>query len=95
MAQATRQTKSKRDSELSEELKETFPASDPPSITEPGGGVTGAEVAGVEDEHMEKVRRRAYAIWLDEGMVHGRDEEHWREAEREIAAEEDIGPQSE
>jgi hypothetical protein len=40
------------------------------------------------EDHIEKVRRRAHAIWLDQGMVHGRDQEHWREAEREIAAEE-------
>ena len=28
-----------------------------------------------------------YAIWMDEGQVHGRDHEHWHQAEREIAAE--------
>jgi hypothetical protein len=44
--------------------------------------------AGGDDDHIEKVRRRAHAIWLDQGMVHGRDQEHWREAEQEIAAEE-------
>ena len=38
-------------------------------------------------DHIEKVRRRAYAIWMDEGQVHGRDHEHWHQAEREIAAE--------
>jgi hypothetical protein len=41
-----------------------------------------------DDAHIEKVRRRAHAIWLDQGMVHGRDQEHWRQAEQEIAAEE-------
>lgn len=30
---------------LDEELKETFPSSDPPSITQPGAGTTGAEEA--------------------------------------------------
>ena len=38
-------------------------------------------------DHIERVRRRAYAIWMDEGQVHGRDHEHWHQAEREIAAE--------
>jgi Protein of unknown function (DUF2934) len=38
-------------------------------------------------EHIERVRRRAHAIWMDEGQVHGRDHEHWHQAEREIAAE--------
>jgi hypothetical protein len=44
--------------------------------------------AGGDDDRIEKVRRRAHAIWLDQGMAHGRDQEHWREAEQEIAAEE-------
>jgi len=44
--------------------------------------------AGGDDHYIEKVRRRAHAIWLDQGMLHGRDQEHWREAEQEIAAEE-------
>ena len=44
-----------------------------------------------DHDHIEKVRRRAHAIWLDQGMVHGRDQEHWHEAEREIAAEEAAG----
>jgi hypothetical protein len=46
--------------------------------------------AGSEDR-IEKVRRRAHAIWLDQGLVHGRDQEHWREAEQEIVAEEAKG----
>src|ERR1700685_888811 len=40
-----------------------------------------------DTDHIEKVRRRAHAIWMDEGQVHGRDSEHWYEAERQIAAE--------
>ena len=40
-----------------------------------------------DSEYIEKVRRRAHAIWLDQGQVHGRDEEHWRQAEHEIEAE--------
>jgi Protein of unknown function (DUF2934) len=38
-------------------------------------------------DHIERVRHRAHAIWMDEGQVHGRDHEHWHQAEREIAAE--------
>jgi hypothetical protein len=30
---------------LSKELDMTFPASDPPASTQPGGGITGPEVA--------------------------------------------------
>jgi hypothetical protein len=35
----------------------------------------------------EATRNRAYAIWLDEGGVDGRDKEHWREAELQIDRE--------
>jgi len=37
--------KDEQDRELSRELEMTFPASDPPASTEPGGGVTGPEAA--------------------------------------------------
>jgi hypothetical protein len=35
----------RKDRELTEELEMTFPASDPPASTEPGGGITGPEPA--------------------------------------------------
>ena len=35
----------------------------------------------------ERIRDRARAIWEREGKPEGRDEDHWREAERDIAAE--------
>jgi hypothetical protein len=46
MAKEKQEPKSKGDQErrLSEELKESFPASDPPASTQPGGGITGTEV---------------------------------------------------
>jgi Protein of unknown function (DUF2934) len=42
----------------------------------------------VAADREEKIRERAYAIWLDQGSVDGRDQEHWLEAEKEIAKEE-------
>jgi len=36
----------------------------------------------------ERIRQRAQAIWEREGRPEGRHEHHWREAEKEIAAEE-------
>jgi len=33
----------------------------------------------------ERIRRRAYEIWEREGRPNGRDQEHWREAEAELA----------
>jgi hypothetical protein len=37
--------KKEQDRQLSRDLEATFPASDPLAATEPGGGVTGPEVA--------------------------------------------------
>lgn len=34
----------KKSKDLDKEMKDTFPASDPPSSTQPGSGITGAEV---------------------------------------------------
>jgi len=42
-----------------------------------------------EQSRLQRVSDRAYAIWLDQGRVHDRDREHWREAENEIIAEEE------
>ncbi|GGE34048.1 hypothetical protein GCM10007276_09250 [Agaricicola taiwanensis] len=40
------QNKEKNSKELDKEVKDTFPASDPPSSTQPGSGITGAEDKG-------------------------------------------------
>ena len=37
-------SKKEEDRQLSRELEESFPASDPPASTQPGGGITGPEV---------------------------------------------------
>jgi hypothetical protein len=34
-----------------------------------------------------RVRERAHAIWEEEGRPEGRERQHWREAERQVAAE--------
>lgn len=39
-------------------------------------------------DNERRIRERAYDIWVREGRPHGRDAEHWRMAEAEIAAEE-------
>ena len=36
----------------------------------------------------ERIRQRAHAIWEREGRPHGRDQDHWRTAESELAGEE-------
>ncbi|WP_247893263.1 DUF2934 domain-containing protein [Azospirillum endophyticum] len=35
----------------------------------------------------QRVRDRAYAIWLEEGCPDGRDADHWFHAERAVLAE--------
>jgi hypothetical protein len=39
----------------------------------------------------DKIRERAYAIWQRHGRPHGQHDEHWRQAEAEIEAEERAG----
>jgi hypothetical protein len=40
----------------------------------------------IEDEKdfRAKVSQRAYALWLEQGQVHGYDVHHWHQAQREI-----------
>jgi Protein of unknown function (DUF2934) len=33
----------------------------------------------------QQVQERAYALWVEEGCVHGRAEDHWLRAERELS----------
>jgi hypothetical protein len=42
----------------------------------------------MQSDRHERISERAYRIWVAEGRVHGKDQEHWRRAEREIAEEE-------
>jgi hypothetical protein len=42
------------------------------------------------DDYTQRVRLRAYLIWEREGRPQGRDAEHWRQAEHEVAQEEDA-----
>jgi Protein of unknown function (DUF2934) len=47
-----------------------------------------------EPDREERIRMRAYQLWLEEGQPHGRDEEHWDRARRIIEDEEARrGPQ--
>ena len=41
-------------------------------------------------KHQEKVRKRAYELWEQEGRPHLRDHDHWLRAEAELEA---AGPQ--
>ncbi|MGN8000164.1 DUF2934 domain-containing protein [Sphingomonas sp. 22176] len=41
----------------------------------------------MSDDREHKVRERAHAIWQREGEPHGRHDEHWHQANREIDEE--------
>ena len=45
-----RKSKKEEDRQLSRELEESFPASDPPAATQPGSGITGPEVTKEESK---------------------------------------------
>ena len=42
----------------------------------------------MQSDRQERISERAYQIWVAEGRTHGRHDEHWHRAEREIAEEE-------
>jgi hypothetical protein len=44
----------------------------------------------MNEERTRRIKDRAHALWEQEGHPHGRDAEHWSQAEREIAAEDDA-----
>jgi len=48
-----------------------------------------------ETAFLEKVRRRAYALWMQDGQQADRDRDYWFQAEREVAEEEGRSPPSE
>jgi len=45
----------------------------------------------MRSDREERIKERASATWLAEGRVHGKHQDHWHRAEREIAAEEAGG----
>lgn len=49
----------------------------------------GKSRAAGKDPEIERVRRRAYEIWQSEGQRHGHHEDHWRQAEIELANKKD------
>lgn len=45
----------------------------------------------METERDERIRKRAHEIWEQEGQPHGKEQEHWERAERELSAS-DLPP---
>ena len=50
----------------------------------------GAERLAMDTD--DEIGRRAYAIWEREGRPHGREREHWNQAEKELQAERQGDP---
>ena len=42
----------------------------------------------MNSERWRRIEQRAYALWEAEGQPHGKDEEHWHRATREVDTEE-------
>jgi hypothetical protein len=62
-------------------------ASEPPSEADPGVPTDipiGAAEKGVNED---RIRERAYLIWVDEARPHGRDLDHWLRAKWELDGE--------
>lgn len=39
----------------------------------------------MDEALMQRIRERAHEIWVQEGRQHGRDQDHWEQAKRELA----------
>ncbi len=50
----------------------------------------GSEIDSEERTHDQRVRERAYHLWLDEGCPEGRAEDHWDKARELVAIEENY-----
>ena len=64
-----------------------YAGTDPGWVMEVPGGVQDV----VSADRNARIEERAYHFWLEEGRPHGRHNEHWQRAERELI-EEESGP---
>jgi Protein of unknown function (DUF2934) len=52
-------------------------ASEPPSGVDPGVPIEIPVATAGKGIDEDRIRERAYQIWVDEGSPHGRDIDHW------------------
>jgi hypothetical protein len=52
------------------------------------GGIMGEFL--MDSEKLRRIEQRAYLFWQAEGQPHGRHEEHWHRAARQIETEEEM-----
>jgi hypothetical protein len=70
------------DERVDESSLESMDGSDPPSYMPSRSG--GPKRPQAESPDEEEVRRRAYALWDEDGRPPGRDDEYWHRAEQEL-----------
>jgi hypothetical protein len=63
---------------------------DAPRTAQPGAFVDELAISAPGELLVERIRERAYLIWIESGRVDGNHREHWRAAEEAIRAE--FGP---
>jgi hypothetical protein len=44
----------------------------------------------MDSEKLKRIGERAYLFWEAEGQPHGKHEEHWHRAARQVEAEEEV-----
>jgi Protein of unknown function (DUF2934) len=62
-------------------------ASEPRSGVDPGVPTEIPIVTPGNGVNEDRIRARAYQIWVDEGSPHGRDVDHWLRAKWELDGE--------
>ena len=63
----------------------------PPQHSPSVPGASGREIGEPDDQagRTDRIRKRAFELWEQEGMPEGRQEEHWQQAERELSQKTD------
>jgi len=76
------------DERVDEASLESMDASDPPAHSAtPSGAPQRSKRERSADLREQKIRRRAYELWEQDGRPAGRADDYWHRAEREIATE--------
>jgi hypothetical protein len=44
----------------------------------------------MQDDQEQRIRERAFQIWIEEGQPLGRDKEHWAQARRDLGLGDDL-----
>lgn len=59
----------------------------------PGDGLMagGGTSAGSSDDQDERIRRKAYELWVEEGRPDGRADQHWEMAREIVATQDNYG----